>query len=101
MNKFCIALFLALCLLVFSCEDDIYIAARWGDVESLQKFINEGVDVDGDDNEKRGYTPLMMAASSGHKDAAKILIDNGANIHAEFLGKSILDGRYLIVQIKM
>ena len=33
-------------------------------------------------NESGGYTALHSAAQNGHKDIAKLLIDNGADIEA-------------------
>jgi ankyrin repeat protein len=56
------------------------IAISKGDIESVKKFIEYGIDV----NEKsNGLSPLMVAARYNKVDIMKILIANGARIDAK------------------
>ncbi|MHC4206322.1 MAG: ankyrin repeat domain-containing protein, partial [Planctomycetota bacterium] len=53
-------------------------AAYNGDVERVKQLIAKGADV----NAKRtnGKTPLLRAASRGHLDVVKVLLENGAKV---------------------
>ena len=51
-----------------------------GDLETVKKFIEYGVDV----NEKsNGMTPLMLAARYNQADVIKLLLEKGANLRIE------------------
>ena len=54
-------------------------AARSGDAELVEKFLDAGVPVDA-----RGYdeTALLKAAYKGHADVVRLLIDRGADLEA-------------------
>ena len=54
--------------------------ARWGHLPLLEQFIAEGYEIDG--RTEYGYTPLMLAASGGHQDIVRRLIDAGADVNA-------------------
>lgn len=60
---------------------DVFTAAALGEVERLRAFIQrdpgEIKRLSGD-----GWTPLHLAAFFGHKDAVRMLIANGADVHA-------------------
>ena len=60
--------------------DSIHDAAREGNLQEVQRLINEGVDVNSkaEDNQ----TPLHYASWHGHFEVAKLLLANGANINA-------------------
>ena len=51
-----------------------------GDVETVKKFIEYGVDVNETSN---GKTPLMLAARYNNVEIMKLLIDNGAKVSAK------------------
>ena len=51
-----------------------------GDVEAVKEFLAAGADVNVKD--KRGLTPLHLAAISGHKEAVELLIAEGADVNA-------------------
>ncbi|MCC9070464.1 ankyrin repeat domain-containing protein [Flavobacterium sp. F-65] len=55
-------------------------AIRKGDIETVKKFIEYGVDVNKISNE---LTPLMTAARYNQVEIIKILLSNGANIKAK------------------
>ena len=56
------------------------IAISKGDIESVKKFIEYGVDVN---EESNGMTPLMVAARYNKVDIIKILVSNGAHVNAK------------------
>ena len=56
-------------------------AAQQGDVESGRLLLRAGVDVN-DRSRKDRKSPLIVAAASGNKDFAVLLLDNGADADA-------------------
>jgi len=56
-------------------------AARHGNVEQLNKYLNEGAEVDWQNEELWGSLPLIAAALNNHVHIVEILIKNGANIN--------------------
>ncbi len=69
-------------------EDPILEFARKGNVEGIKKAVNV-LNLDGKD--KKGYSPLMLAASNGHVEAVKLLLSLTADIHSrDNNGNSIL-----------
>src|ERR1700682_3305363 len=59
---------------------NLHNAAERDDAKSVQELLGAGQPVNGLD--KQGNTPLMLAASMGADEAARALIDGGANGHA-------------------
>ncbi|KAK7531715.1 ankyrin repeat-containing domain protein [Phyllosticta citribraziliensis] len=67
------------------------LAARYGNVQLIQKFIDMGAKIDAADDDETynrydsgsTYTALQIAAFWGHRDAVICLLDNGANISAK------------------
>ncbi len=62
-------------------ETQLFLAARFGQVEVAKVLIEHGVDV----NAKNGldWTPLHVAAGTGQAVVAKILIEHGADVNAK------------------
>jgi ankyrin repeat protein len=58
----------------------IHDATGDGDLAGVQALLDAGAKVDAVDE---GWTPLMVAASNGHKEIANLLIANGANVNAK------------------
>ena len=58
----------------------LHIAAEKGDVESIQRLIRQGHDIN--DRNSFGETPLHLAASEGHLNAVKALLRVGADANA-------------------
>ncbi|KAK7545345.1 ankyrin repeat-containing domain protein [Phyllosticta citricarpa] len=71
--------------------NSLELAARYGDVQLIQKLISHGANVDAEDidtyfdkfDSGSTYTALQIAAFWGHRDAVVCLLENGANIKAE------------------
>ena len=64
---------------------DIWSAVAEGDVEQITQLLDKGVSV----NARQpggGSTPLNMAAVFGQIDAAKLLIEKGADISQNSIG---------------
>ncbi|XP_061338684.1 uncharacterized protein LOC133285467 [Gastrolobium bilobum] len=59
----------------------LHIAARYGDIDSAHKLLNEGYDVNALDG--HGYTPLMLAARGCHVDMCKLLLSHDAKCYIE------------------
>ena len=62
-------------------EDDVWKAAKRGDVAALERFAAEGASLD-DPEPDSSTTPLAWAALQGHVAAAEWLLDNGAEVNA-------------------
>jgi hypothetical protein len=63
----------------------LHIAARDGDIESLQQLLESTVaeaKVGIDCLAKFGWTPMMFAARHGHSEIVKLLLARGANVAA-------------------
>lgn len=66
-----------------SSQSAIHVAAQRGDVEKVQRFLNtkrgrQNLDaVDRFDS-----TPLHLACEKGHDAVVRMLVENGANVHA-------------------
>lgn len=54
-------------------------AARWGRIEIVEQFLEEGVGVDATD--EYGRTALMLASEGGQLEVMRFLIDQGADVN--------------------
>jgi cytohesin len=59
----------------------IHVAARVGDIDWVIKHLEAITDVDA--KEGGGYTPLLHAAITGHKEIVELLIAKGADVNAK------------------
>ncbi|MES2614676.1 MAG: ankyrin repeat domain-containing protein [Bdellovibrionota bacterium] len=62
-------------------------ACKNGDVDSLSALIKVGADVNAAN--KRGETPVMLAAANGHVECLKKLIAAGADVKALIADKGV------------
>ncbi len=60
--------------------NDIWIAARTGDIKAIKKHLAKGVDVN-DKDSIFGMTPLSWAALLGQTEAVKLLIQKGTDVN--------------------
>jgi hypothetical protein len=60
---------------------DIWKAAASGNIEAIKQYLAAGTDVDAKEP-PGGGTPLLVAATFGQVEAAKLLIEKGANVNA-------------------
>ena len=58
-------------------------------IEGL-RLIDNGANVNANDNDNYGRTPLHRASEKGHVDVAEVLIDNGADTSTP---RTMMDGR--------
>jgi cytohesin len=59
----------------------LHLAARNGNMKSLQAFVARGATVDQPDRSRDAVTPFMAAADNGRDDAAHFLLKSGADAH--------------------
>jgi ankyrin repeat protein len=59
-------------------ETPLMLAAHWGKKDIVEKLIGRGVRVN-----RPGWTALHYAASEGHADVVRLLLDSGAEADAE------------------
>lgn len=61
-------------------EIDVFAAAATGRIDDLRRELRKGASVDVYAYD--GWTPLHLASFFGHVDAARVLLDAGADVHA-------------------
>jgi uncharacterized protein len=62
-------------------RSDLHYAARDGDLQSVQKLVTAGADVNLQD--KMGWTPLHFAAQARSEVVTKHLLEHGASVEIE------------------
>ncbi len=60
---------------------DIWTATAQGNIESVKRQLDSGVDVNAKNNAE--MTPLHYASMMGHKEVSGLLITNGADVNAK------------------
>ena len=63
------------------CGGSIHEAVHYGNIEAVKQHIAAGTDVNAKD--KYGESPLLFAATFGHKEIAELLIANGADVNTK------------------
>lgn len=83
----------AACIFVFAASaqarekkppPELHAAVTAGDLEDVERILNEGADVDEQDS--NGENALMHAAWEGHVDIAQLLVDKGINKNSQDRG---------------
>lgn len=59
-------------------DQPLHIAALWGDSELIETFLEAGADIDSAG--EYGFTPLHYAIQQDNVEAARLLIERGANL---------------------
>lgn len=70
-------------------SEELFLACETGNIEKINQIcvIKEHIDV----QNKRGWTPLIVATYNGHKEVVKFLVGLGANINlTNFNGTNLL-----------
>jgi ankyrin repeat protein len=62
---------------------DIWTAAAQGNIETIKQHVSAGTDLNAKEPAGSGSTPLILAAVYGQTEAARLLIENGANPNAQ------------------
>lgn len=82
---------LAVSLHLWCFSQDVFDAAREGDVMLLQEIVKENPELVNAQNEQ-GYTPLILAAYNGQLEMVKALIKNGADLDQSFTQGTAIHG---------
>lgn len=82
---------IAMLLQVFCFGQNVFDAAREGDVMLLQEMVKENPELVNAQNEQ-GYTPLILAAYNGQLEMVKALIKNGADLDQSFTQGAAIHG---------
>lgn len=61
-------------------------AIKAGDIAAIQRELKNGTDLEITD--EFGFTPLWRAVDIGERNVIQLLLDNGANYEAKFLGQT-------------
>ncbi|KAK3996549.1 hypothetical protein QBC44DRAFT_317159 [Cladorrhinum sp. PSN332] len=56
-------------------------AVEKGDLSAVMDLLDAGADIDSPDRPNGGFTPLILAAKSGHVEIAKTLVSRGADVN--------------------
>ena len=62
---------------------EIHVAAKSGDLEKVKALLKANPDLVSSKDDKFGGTPLHLAAATGHKDVAELLLINKADVNAQ------------------
>jgi len=64
-------------------ESTIWSAAQNGDTEAINRYLEQGADINATGGKMMSYPPLIRAAMNGHARAAQLLIEKGADVNAK------------------
>lgn len=82
------ALISALCIALFTlltgCSTPLIHAAGKGDIATINKLLESGVDVN--EKDSLGFSALMEAAVAGRIDVVRLLLDSGADVNDRGVG---------------
>jgi len=70
-------------------EEQLREACCIGDTETVQKMINDGVDINSQ-NKMNGWTSLHWAAKRGHTSIVAALLKNNADVGVKILSMNSL-----------
>lgn len=68
-------------------EDTLHEAARSGDTVAIARLLDKKADIHAPD--EKGRTPLLVAAREGQMDAARLLLEAGAQVDARGAGLGV------------
>jgi ankyrin repeat protein len=86
-----------------SASDELSSAIKQGDILRVRELLEHGADADM--RYSRGWTPLMLAADTGHTTIIELLLSRGADVNAtnEFgcsaLAYAALEGRVGAIRV--
>ena len=77
----------------FNLSEDIYQLARSGEVNKLREFIDSNPELDINQKNHKGYSPLMISAYNSNSEASALLLERGADPNSTDLsGNTVLMG---------
>lgn len=77
----------------FNLSEDIFQLARGGEVNKLREFIDSNPELDINQKNHKGYSPLMISAYNSNYSASRLLLKAGADPNsADFSGNTVLMG---------
>ena len=77
----------------FNLSEDIFQLARSGEVNKLREFIDSNPELDINQKNHKGYSPLMISAYNSNYAASELLLEAGADPNsADFSGNTVLMG---------
>jgi ankyrin repeat protein len=79
---------------------EFQVLAQDNEVDRMQEFLNQGVDVDCKDP-LTSETALMRAASSGRVEAVKLLLSRGAKVNLRTKSGETALSRVVLVNMKL
>lgn len=66
----------------FASMTELHEASFGGDLETIERCLEKGMNPSEPDREWGGKTPLHIACAQGHKKCAYVLLNAGANVNA-------------------
>jgi ankyrin repeat protein len=74
-------------------SENIFLLARSGDTNKLREFVELSPELDVDQKNHKGYSPLMIAVYNGKVEAAEFLLGKGVDPNSiDLSGNTILMG---------
>lgn len=77
----------------FNLSEDIFALARSGNPHNLYKFLNSGMEININQKNHQGYSPLMISVYNGNFETSEFLLGKGADPNSsDHSGNTILMG---------